>query len=703
MKNSISELQRIIRQLKLDEKAPSQLPSSMDWKQILVMAQYNMLSEAMAQTLLYQIEQDTEYLRDFPDFLHRAPTSEQFYAQGRPDIELGHLVADKNLRIGVKLKGPLFAAISGLTGAGKSTALRVLLKAIHEHNCQHPDEKVCIIVLDRKGGDFADLPSAFGWEHYHIRHMRLALENPEGMAPEVWINTVASLFCARAGLNYAWTVLVSVLQCLLGLLNPNPEGRLLWPDFHLIRDFIKSFPERQFGFKAEYTRSLLQQLEAICRFPYDTFKALQGFSIEDLIVNGESAVIAMPNMEPSWIRQFFTDVLISQVLRGRIERSQRSDRVQVLFVIEEGNDDVNIASERLFGGGMSPITECFKKGREFGVGVGISLSSLGTVPPLIRENATTHLVFRPGGAEATFEAARTLMLESHQAQILGHLQPGESLIKQIGPWPHAVKAQIDYMPPSCVHVSAYDSHPFTEAVPIQKLPAVVAFIKQYRRNDSKQATDKTKSDGNPIETAARRLIVLAAKHPFVPVARLFDRIETHHYQEHLDIRALIDNYEWAKFEETRIGRSNVLLIEVTPAGYQMAGLPQPRGNKGRGRIAHRTFSHWIMQQHVKQGRKAYIEWVPPGTNHPVDVAVELEGQYDVYEVCVTAMSNLISHIEKTFQSSAVRSLTFVTGTKKQLKALRRDLNDNLLFLRHAEQIKFETIDNYVIRGIDESD
>jgi len=36
-------------------------------------------------------------------------------------------------------------------------------------------------------------------------------------------------------------------------------------------------------------------------------------------------------MEPSWARQFFVDLILSQALVGRIQRSHRVDRLEVLF------------------------------------------------------------------------------------------------------------------------------------------------------------------------------------------------------------------------------------------------------------------------------------------------------------------------------------------------------------------------------------
>ena len=50
-------------------------------------------------------------------------------------------------------------------------------------------------------------------------------------------------------------------------------------------------------------------------------------------------------------------------------------------------------------------------------------------------------------AESIMEASRTLMLPPGGELSLSSLQPGECLVKQVGPWPHAMLGKIDYMPP----------------------------------------------------------------------------------------------------------------------------------------------------------------------------------------------------------------------------------------------------------------
>lgn len=692
MTSFINQLIHIIRQYRLQDKSPSQLKSSIDWQQVLFMAEHNMLSERMARNYLYLSEQDIEFLKDFPDFLHRLPSCEQLYKDLLPHVRLGCLAGNRDIEFGVRFDRPTFITLSGLTGCGKSNTLRVLLKEIYRYNKKFPEKAISVIVFNRKGTDFADLPEQFGWKHYHVfKTLRMSLENPPAIAPMVWANIIASNFCARAQLMFAWTTLVAVISTLLGLLNPNPAKRLIWPDFQLILDFLNMLPDTLFSTKAEYTRALKQKLQAICISTTDIFRAFQGFQAESLIQNGESAIITMPNLKPDWVRQFITDLVINQVLKPRMELLQAEDQVRILFVIEEADSDVDSDIERYFTDGMTPISEVFKKGRAFSVGGCVSVSSLLRISSLIRENTTTHMIFKPSDSVAAMAAAQTLMLADMGERTLDHLGIGQCIAKQIGPWPHAIKVDIDHMPFSQFSTD-YDSHEFMPALPITEIPAVMDFIKKVRQKRS-HSTDKKPT---PVENKARKILQLAADNPYVPVMFLFDTIGNPHHKTQKAIRSFIEERKWAKFAEPRIGRKNLLLIELTETGYKAVNKQIPDQNKGRGGITHRHYAHWIMLFYVQKGFKSFIELVLPGTNHPVDVAVENGCHLDVFEISVSSSENVISHIKTGFSCEQVRKLTLVTGTAKEQKELKNKLKNELILMNYADRLKFEVIEKYII-------
>jgi len=704
MSRFIGELVRKIRHFGLDNKTPAQTKTKTDWRQILMMAEHGMLSEKMAKMYLHIIETDIEFFSDFPDFLHRLPAVEQLYAEGRPHVRLGSVVNAPELEFGIRFDGPLFILCAGLIGFGKTTVVRVLLQGVFEYNLRNPKKKIVVIVFDRKGGDYADLAAKFGWKHFHVYNsLRLSLENPEGMPPEVWINILAHLFCDRARLQYSEVTIANALRALLGLLNPKPTRRLIWPDFQLLLDFLKSLPETTFSTKAEYSRSLKQQLEGITQSSFKTYNAFQGFRVEDFIEAGQSVIIAMPNMEPPWSRQLFTDIVFSTVLKGRIERSHRVNSTEVLFVADEFDSDVDAQNERLFSSGMSCPSEIFKLAREFGIGACYIVSSLRSISQLVRENATMHLMFRTSDSRAAAETAATLQLPPYGELTLGHLGKGQCLAKQIGPWPHAMKVQVDYMPPSRVHVTKYDTHPYIPSKRLWEIPAVKQFVDERKAAyTARKEARKSKTDNNvsQLKQLAMKLLQLRASNPYVPVVRLFECLGDIHHRMQKRIREHIEREEWARFEEIRIGRSNRLLMDITAKGFAILGLAVPNENKGRGGIAHRHFAHWIKLHFENKGFKAYLERVLGGTSHPVDISVQLENGWSIFEICVTAFSNILSHIKSLDETTdVIESLTIVVTTKTQLKEVKRFLQSNMVFLQYAGKIKLDVIENYIVKEL----
>jgi len=693
MLDYVTQLIRSIIQYRLDENSDY-------WARIKTMAESGMLSPNYCKALLYQIEPQIEELKDYPCYLHRAPEPDQLYAEGRPDIRLGALVDRPDLEVGIRLDGPLFVLVGGLIGQGKTIAVRVLLRGLHEYNLKHPDRKVSVIVFDRKGGDYADLPALFGWKHFHVyKSLRLALENPPGVPAQVWTNILCSAYRARTRLQFAEITLASEIRTLLGLMNRDPSARLNWPDPRLLLEALHALPPTCFSSKAEYTLSLIQALTAVVQSSYTTFEAFQGFRIDDLIDAGQSAVIAMPNMEPSWLRQFFVDLILLQLLKGRIERSERVDRTKVLFVVEEADADLHIQTESFFSSRMSPISECFKQGREFGIGGIAVISSLRSISPLVRENATTHIMFRAPDSIARDEAAQTLVLPPGGELTLDHLTKGHCLFKQVGPWPHAMVVRVDHMHPSRTKVTRYDTHPYIPSQSLSEMPQL--------RQDLAEIFDvakKRQAAGHKrgLSHDAASLLKLAASHPHVPVARLFEKMGQLSFSRQRAIRTELEDAQLACFEEVRIGKVNMLLIEVTEAALKMLGLKlEPQENKGRGKLSHRTFAHWIKSHFEQKGYAAFIEGMVPGTNHPADVLLKSpDGKYSAVEICVTSPDNLLSHIQASFEASKVmEGMTVVTTTKAEARRLKSQTMSTVGFKEYAGRITFETIQKYIPRSV----
>ena len=162
MPHFVSNLIRKIKHWRLDERTPFQNKSGIDWHQILVMLEAEMISEPMARDLLQVIVTDIEHLKDFPDFLHKLPEREQWYRDGDPDVPLGSLVGISDLKFGISFKNAVFVQITGQTGYGKSHIVRALLHGIENYNQENPDDKKVLIICDRNGLNLKILGSAAG-------------------------------------------------------------------------------------------------------------------------------------------------------------------------------------------------------------------------------------------------------------------------------------------------------------------------------------------------------------------------------------------------------------------------------------------------------------------------------------------------------------------------------------------------------------
>jgi hypothetical protein len=320
----------------------------------------------------------------------------------------------------------------------------------------------------------------------------------------------------------------------------------------------------------------------------------------------------------------------------------------------------------------------------------------------IKRNTYYTFAFSQADAESVRRACLHLQLDPRCQRMLGSLLPGICIFRQTqASWNNAMKCKIDFVEPSRnIGPVKYEPHPFTPAIELSQAPEVLsmlnAIVEEFKKAEEREK-ETTKSD---LDQLAMKLLRLGAEHPYVPVARLFEKIEKIRFQAQIEIRQLLDEKGLAKFEETRIGRSNMLLMDITDDGYKSLGLPIPKENKGRGSLAHRHFAHFIKGFYEQKGSKAYLEFVLPNSNHAVDVAVPLENHLVVFEVCVTSLDNALSHIKACFEdSNAVECLTFITGTQKKLKELKKFVQQNLIFSTYADRIKFDVIENYMLKEL----
>jgi len=664
--------------------------------QVRCLLEQGKLSEGLARAYLYSLEDRIEHDRDFPVRLHRPPTAEQLYANGKADIEFLTLMeSEAGDRYGSRfLDRPRHHILAGATGSGKTNALRKLI--IETATLRGVSGKpISIVIFDRKGGDYADLPHMLGPDWLHLSAndgLRLGLNGPEGTPPNVWANIVSTLFCARAGLIMAWVSLANMIRFLLAAMNPRPQGELLWPDPQTLLDLATSTPLTSFAAKPDYGKSLIQALEGAVQASGDLFRSFSGLEVErHIIAPGKSVVIEMANLSPPWLRQFFVDLVIAQILFGRIHRHQRTDTTEVLIVLDEADQDVSRKSEAAFPDGLSPLGALLKQGREFGLACSLGLSVLGNASRFILSNAQYHMIFNLSDAESVVEAKRTLLLPPGAEQQLPSLKPGEAFFREAqGAWHHPMWVKVDPVEPCRLPPpDHYDTVPFISSQRLDDMPHVKEAIKKLV---AQRLNRESRVKAMKLSGKARELLDAASLHPFFPVARLFEQIGKPSPNAQDAICKSLEG-KLAAFDDLRIGRRNARLIELTDEGWRFLGKAPPR-RKLRGGIAHTHISQWLAMVGRKRGYKIQTEWIVPDTNHPTDAVWRVDGQYHVFEVIVSAQGNLTSHLEACLLvSKAVATVTIVAPLKSTLTRLEKSLDPRFDPVR--DRVAFESAEAFV--------
>jgi hypothetical protein len=78
------------------------------------------------------------------------------------------------------------------------------------------------------------------------------------------------------------------------------------------------------------------------------------------------------------------------------------------------------------------------------------------------------------------------------------------------------------------------------------------------------------------------------------------------------------------------------------------------------------------------------------------MAANVEGQWIVFEIIVTATDNLQSHIQAIFEhSDGVSKLVVVAGTQKELTALKDNLRATGMYMKYGSLIEFDVISKYM--------
>jgi len=575
-----------------------------------------------------------------------------------------------------------------------------LVMALDEYGRTKRDGKFSVIVLDRKGRDYADLPRLLGshWRHYDVHStLRLGTGGTSNIPTDYWINHFTRNFCTRAGLVAGRITMASLMRYLVGLMNETGARRPLFPSFRLMLEALHRMPKHRFATKDPYVDSLVQWLMDVTHGTGNLYDAFIGLSLqEDLIAKGLSAVISMPQMSPDWISHLMADSFIDELLLDRSFRGHLVDRPDTMLLIDEGDDDVNYENERKFTTSKSPISRGMRELREFGVGVCFGVGALNLLGQDVINAARYKMVMTMDFAPSVNMAAATLMLPPGAEAIIPALPAGCGLFRSKH-WRHPLLTKVDYVPPYRGGVPTFDHNPH---VPSKTLDEIPAFAKALSVRSSRKETysaEEVAGEMKGLRPEARNLLVKASLHPYWPVHQLYKLGDVPAPQTQFEIRKELKDHGYAEFEQARIGKRDVLMMMLTAAAQSMVGEP-PLELRGRGGITAKHIGAWIrMVGEARSYAKSVVEWVIPGTNHPADAAWLTDRQWQVFEVVVECAANLAEHVAAALLQSPepVAGVTIVATQDKLLKPLRSAVESSTRLWPVLDKVSYSGAEVYL--------
>jgi len=186
---------------------------------------------------------------------------------------------------------------------------------------------------------------------------------------------LAQILAARCGLKHATTSIARMLVWLVEHLNRGSSGERLWPDMQLVCDVAVAAGRAVFSAKDDYLRSAIQVLDGLAHALGPFARTFRGIDLEHFFSQGISVVVDLSTLAPpaQWV---VIDVLLSQVLIGRLARDQKIDHAEILVLFDESDllvtDQANIG----FPGEQSPLLRILRQGREFGVMAALGINVL---------------------------------------------------------------------------------------------------------------------------------------------------------------------------------------------------------------------------------------------------------------------------------------------------------------------------------------
>jgi hypothetical protein len=547
------------------------------------------------------------------------------------------------------------------------------------------------IIFDRRL-EHGDTPDSIGKENclrFNIfsPNFKIGLQMAQGIALNIWIQIICTLIAVRGKLISAAYCLTNMMRTVVALLNKNRANLpLIFPDFRLLKEIACRVPLTLWATKPEYFKTLILLLEVIAD-NCPMFQTFSGIDLErDVISKGKSCIIEIPTIYPAWLRLFIIDLLLAQILYGRIHRRHKVDRTEVIIYLDEADQDVSfISSDAAYEDAYSILAQLLRMGREYGIMVVLGVGTLGHMSKYISSSFQYKFIFNISEGEQILYAKLNLLLPPGAEQMLPASKPGECIVQQsqLG-WPHPFKCKIDY-----------DSHPFIPSKSYDELPELQKdindLIAQYKDTNLRQS--RRTSPRN--DDYADKMLQLIIDNPYKPMVYLWRDLGNVPPFIQTSIRKQLENKGLASFGISRLSRRNLLLTLPTELAYKRSGLPLPK-QKTRGGIIHTHFIHWVWKVGIQQGYKAKKEVIAPGTNHPVDVMWWVEDELWAFECISTCIENIIRHLQACFiDCKQISIVTIVADQQQILKRIKKIVREEFSLAPFDHRIRYELVSKYL--------
>jgi len=249
-------------------------------------------------------------------------------------------------------------------------------------------------------------------------------------------------------------------------------------------------------------------------------------------------------------------------------------------------------------------------------------------------------------------------------------------------------------------LDGFDAHPFVPAKRLDELPHVIEALDKLRaehnRGSSRRAGEQRTDDLPGVSEVGRRLLLLWALRPYIPVSRIWPQIGDYSYIYQANIHKEIQDHHLAQFKDPRLGKRRLLLMALTTEGWRYLQLAPPE-EKGRGGTEHRHYAHFLKWVGERRGYEAHIEWQVPGSDpaYACDGAWLVGGKWEAFEIAVDCIENIPDHLRATLPCPVVSSVTILSPQKRSFEKIQAIIDRDIALAVQRGRIRFQPLEPLV--------